>query len=231
MDPGIVVVFITAATAAVVSSLSYGIRSWHAWQLEKAERHVQMVLHLQTLAVRLRTARSIFLTQNLLRNRFHATLQSDQFGDRPVPAGYEALMTAAHSTFTDEQKELHALLRGMTQLALRPANLALTEWLASDTTFKTGAIPISNPVTTLETAAVPIEDPASFSSWLHQLELHLTLWHAKYEYWMADERHALVYLADEQDHGVPFPRGIEEVVDAALEELGQPNLNSIPVPR
>jgi hypothetical protein len=36
--------------------------------------------------------------------------------------------------------------------------------------------------------------------------------------------------ADEVVHGVPFPQGIAGIVDEALDELGQPTVNTIPVP-
>jgi len=42
---------------------------------------------------------------------------------------------------------------------------------------------------------------------LAQLEAHLVLWVAKYEAWISDQpEHALVFLADEEKHGVGFPK-------------------------
>jgi hypothetical protein len=50
--------------------------------------------------------------------------------------------------------------------------------------------------------------------------LHLRLWHAKYEAWIPGHpRHALVYLADEEQHGIGFPGGLDQVVDEVLREL------------
>jgi len=52
---------------------------------------------------------------------------------------------------------------------------------------------------------------------LAELEPHLLMWLAKYAAWIPDSpAHALVYLADEEDHGVPFPKGIERVIEESL---------------
>jgi len=54
----------------------------------------------------------------------------------------------------------------------------------------------------------------------HCLQAHLLLWLAKYEIWIpASPEHALVYLADEKEHGVGFPRGLDELVDATLKRM------------
>ena len=61
------------------------------------------------------------------------------------------------------------------------------------------------------------EDEARLALLLNQLDAHLLLWLAKYEGWIPNRPdHALVYLADEQQHGLGFPRGVDEAVDAAL---------------
>ena len=53
---------------------------------------------------------------------------------------------------------------------------------------------------------------------LNRLDEHVILWLAKYEAWLPDQpAHALVYLDDEERHGVGFPRGLDDAVDAVLE--------------
>jgi hypothetical protein len=43
----------------------------------------------------------------------------------------------------------------------------------------------------------------------------------KYETWIPrNPKHALVYMADEQQHGLGFPDGIDQLVDEVLKELG-----------
>ena len=42
-------------------------------------------------------------------------------------------------------------------------------------------------------------------------------WHAKYEALLPSmPEHALVYLADEEKHGIGFPTGIDKIVAEAL---------------
>jgi hypothetical protein len=66
---------------------------------------------------------------------------------------------------------------------------------------------------------------------LFALEIHLTLWHAKFESWIPGHpEHALVYLDDEKAHGLGFPTpregsdrvamlGVDAEVSRALKEL------------
>ena len=58
---------------------------------------------------------------------------------------------------------------------------------------------------------------------LNTLDAHLLLWLAKYETWIPEHPdNALVYLADEEQHGVPFPHGIEDTVGDVLVQRGDP---------
>jgi hypothetical protein len=217
MDPELIAVLLTVAGAALFGAIGYTVRSVHGWRNGIAERHAQMVGRLQSLAALLRTSGSIFEAQAEQRNRLHSLVREKPEVKAVAEQGYEAIFASAYGTFTDAEKELHGLIRSMTVNAVRPVNSALSSWLDEDSYFKT--------------VTAPLKDAEKLSRWLHQLELHLTLWHAKYDYWMEDPRHSLVYLGDEADHGVPFPRGIEKVVDEALRELGQPNFDTLPVPR
>jgi hypothetical protein len=47
------------------------------------------------------------------------------------------------------------------------------------------------------------------------------LWRDKYTVWMKNEKHCVVYLDDEERHGVSFPKGIEDLVDEALAKLAK----------
>jgi hypothetical protein len=61
------------------------------------------------------------------------------------------------------------------------------------------------------------EDQAKFATLLNQLDSHLLLWFAKYEAWLPNQpNHALVYLDDEEQHGLKFPHGIEEMLGVVL---------------
>jgi hypothetical protein len=75
----------------------------------------------------------------------------------------------------------------------------LSLWLKNDTYFKAQKQTNSNLGILAEKLA--------------QVEIHLLLWEAKYQLWIPDHpEHALVYLADEKEHGIGFPKGIDEVL-------------------
>jgi hypothetical protein len=117
--------------------------------------------------------------------------------------GYERTFSKAYKVFTPEEKELHAIIRSITIHSLCTTNQSLSDWLKNDTYFK---------------AQRPSKGIyGELAMQLATLEAHLILWHAKYETWIPETpEHALVYLADEEKHGVGFPSGIDEIVRKTL---------------
>jgi hypothetical protein len=114
---------------------------------------------------------------------------------------------------------------------MRPLNLKLTKWLRSDREFRTarasrrGARGVGESRTS---AALPTDssnaDKRDFhdagvhlANQLNHLDIHLTLWHAKFKAWMHDPRHALIYMDDEQDEGVQFPDGLDQAIEQMLQ--------------
>ena len=103
-----------------------------------------------------------------------------------------------------EELRLHSLVRAYTVHTLKPLNDKLLDWLRSDEHSA-----VSPPAT------VAIGELAVY---LPRLEVHLLLWRAKYEQWMpTSPDHCLVYLADEESHGVGFPHGGTALVAALLD--------------
>jgi len=82
-------------------------------------------------------------------------------------------------------------------------DLALLAWLRSDAYFK---------------AQFQRDDEyGKLAKLLSQLQVHLLLWMSKFEMWIPGRpEHALVYMADEEAHGIAFPAGIDEVVASLL---------------
>src|SRR5207244_2935170 len=121
--------------------------------------------------------------------------------------GYERVFSKAYDLLTADEKELHAIIRSITVNSLRPTNQSLLEWLRRDTHFR---------------AQRPGKGVlGQLAHKLAALEAHLILWHAKYEAWIPDTpQHALVYLADEEAHGIGFPSGIDALVDQNLSQSG-----------
>jgi hypothetical protein len=115
--------------------------------------------------------------------------------------GYEEFIAKAYSSMTAEEKELHGIIRGLTEHMKRPVNLAMLKWIQDDNFFKSRA------GNNLE---------GQFAKSLGQLEIHLMMWNAKYEVWIPHQlSHALVYLDDEHQHGIAFPK----IIDQQAEEM------------
>src|SRR5262249_55881562 len=146
---------------------------------------------------------AVYRVQAVLRDRlFNAVRKRDQELAK-ITSGYEAVFEAAFSTMTEAERQLHAVVRGYTVNGLKPLTEAMAKGLQADTEFK------------LATSRRPSD--VNVARHLAKLEPHLLMWLAKYAAWIPDSpAHALVYLADEEDHGVPFPKGIERTIEESL---------------
>ena len=120
--------------------------------------------------------------------------------------GYEATIERCYGVMNTSEKTLHGIIRAYTEFSIRPVNDAVANWLRADQLFLTGSVMYQNS-----------ED---LTEKLRLLEIHLLLWRAKYEYWIPNKpEHALVYMADENAHGLGFPPGTDDAVKSALDEL------------
>ncbi len=120
-----------------------------------------------------------------------------------IDKGYEAVFSAAFPTLTAEERELHSVIRAYTVEGLKPLNRAIADWLQADTEFKVA-----------RSRKAGCQDLARK---LAALEPHLLMWLAKYAAWIPDTpAHALIYLGDEANHGVPFPKGVERDIEQVL---------------
>ena len=60
----------------------------------------------------------------------------------------------------------------------------------------------------------------TFLNRLPQLRNHLNDWFDIYEgLFLKDEKHSLIYTADEKEHGIGFPTGIEDTLREAIASL------------
>ena len=190
-----------AVLTAALATLGYVGREIFDWvasvRTAKAVRQAKLV-QLSSLLLATRVA---FLVQNDHAKRLQELIKKNH-ADIPASSnGYEHFFASVFPKFTDGERELHDIIRAITVNTLRPTNQALLEWVRQDTVFKGRR---QGPIGLLARK-------------LADLEAHLLLWHAKYEIWIPGKpHHALVYMADEQAHGLGFPSGIDEVVEQAL---------------
>ena len=158
---------------------------------------------LVTLLSLLNGSAAVFRTQAFLRDQLFASLAQRYPSLNDDRGGYEAAFSRAFPTFTDDERKLHTVIRGYTIGGLKPLNESILKWLQADTEFK---------LSRSRNQAL-----RSLAQQLSALEPHLLMWLAKYSAWIPDApSNALVYLNDEEAHGVRFPTGIEDTIRAVL---------------
>lgn len=151
----------------------------------------------------LRASRAVFEVQNELARRLESSLAKSQPGMRlPTEPNFEDIFVAGYVGATPAELELHGLIRSMTMTAMLDLNEKMLAWLGVDTYFKGQSYSRGA--------------RGALAGKLAALEAHLLMWRAKQAYWMKDSRHAVVYLADEAQHGVGFPSGLDEAVKGML---------------
>jgi hypothetical protein len=189
---------------AGLAALGYvGKELWRSLRERSAELRARRA-RLHQLQALLRASRAVFVVQNLQAQRLAERLLRSQPDKAPEEPGYERLFAAHYETFDEDDKDLHGLIRVYTERGLHPLNQAMLRWLQEDTDHRTPDGKSGK--------------EAELSELLNQLDAHLLLWLAKYEAWIPNRPdHALVYLADEERHGLGFPRKIDEAISAVLQ--------------
>ena len=188
-----------AALAAIGYVAKEIVASVREWRQEEAERRVR----LHQLEALLNASQGAFQAQSALRNRLAARLKTRFRDELPAEPGYERLFTQYYERLDPDEKDLHSVIRAYTQHVVRPLNAAMRTWLQDDVEYR------------LSRGKEGAE--AKLCQQLNTLDAHLLLWLAKYEAWIPDHPdHALVYLADEEEHGRAFPTGIEGTLAEVL---------------
>jgi hypothetical protein len=197
----------TAMAGAVIAALGYvaklAIEGWSGWRRERAKR-LRKLLELSSL---LHASSEAYFYQRRLVDRLEQSLRVNHPEIAYDQSGFERHFAEAFGVFTRDEAELHGLIRSMTEHSFRPINQAMSAWLQSDVTYRT--------------APGAKGTRGQLAVRLNRLDTHLRLWHAKYEAWIPNHpQHALVYLADEEKHGIGFPPGLDDAVEKLLAELG-----------
>jgi len=190
---------LTAAIAAAGYIAKLLIDTIKNIRAEKRERRT----HLLELYALLRAGNVAFNVQKENRTRLMELINVHHADLIKGKVGFEEIMEAAYNSFGDKEKELHTIIRAITVHTICSLNAAMLEWLKKDTYYKSHKHNNNN--------------LSRLSQSLMALEAHLYLWNAKYAIWIPKHpAHALVYLADEQKHGVVFPKGIDILIEKEL---------------
>jgi len=183
-----------ALLAALIAALGFVGKTAADLVLRLRETARARKTQLTELYALLRAGDVAFWVQRELRKRLAAQLRARLPATSDLPPGFDRLFAATYSVMTEEERQLFTLIRAITVYTFRPLNGSLLEWLRADRYFR--AIPPTH------------RRLGRLALFLAQLEAHLVLWLAKYEAWIPDHpEHALVFLADEEQHGVGFPKG------------------------
>ena len=124
---------------------------------------------------------------------------------RSIPLTAPLLLSWA--TWSVMRRQYHSLLSSMRTL---PGRAAASGRYGPALLFARG----------IDTPARPRPQRRTLSLGFGQLEIHLLLWRAKFEYWIPNNpEHCVVYMADEKKHGLGFPPKTDDAVETVLQEL------------
>lgn len=193
----------TALIGGLIALIGYIGKNLQEWVKKLKDLKQRKYARLVELNSLLSASFDVFSKQLEISNMLIKRLQIRVRVDFEIERGYEKLISKTFSQFNQDEKDLHAIIRGYT-IALLDLNTAMLSWLKKDYSFKT----------TPRKKGVLL----SFAKKLNLLESHLYLWIAIYNVWIPNNpNHALVYLNDEEHRGTPFPVGIEKELGEILE--------------
>ena len=197
----------TALLAAALATLGFVGKQIVEWIASvNTARRVRRTRLVSLLSL-LNGSAAVYRVQAELRDRLVAAVAKRNPELTQGQSGFNAVFSSAFPHMNDDERQLHSLIRGYTIYGLKPLNDSMIHWLQADTEFKVARTRRSVDV--------------MLARQLGALEAHLLMWIAKYSAWIPETpAHALVYLADEESHGVPFPSGLERTIEQALGVTG-----------
>ncbi|MFZ5910703.1 MAG: hypothetical protein ACOYYU_11880 [Chloroflexota bacterium] len=197
----------TAVVGAVVAAIGYVAKLIVEWLAQVNEKRRARRARLAALYSLLRAGRVAVVIQAKHRDRLQALIEArdPMLVESTIAQGYDKVFETVYAGMTSEERVLHVMIRTITENTLHPINNLLLEWVRNDDYFKAHTWGRGN--------------RKALADNLSLLEAHLVLWLAKYKVWIPEHpEHALVYMADEQDHGVGFPNRLQDAVEAVLKK-------------
>jgi hypothetical protein len=197
-----------AVIGALIAAIGFVAKSLYELWLNVQKIKAARLAGIIDLSVFLTASRIMFLVQNGQAQDLLKLLRKNHPNEIEVEKGFEANFAKLYDQFLPEELDLHGQIRNWTEYCLRPVNTAILDWLKNDTLFRTSYI-------TANDARKRI-----LAERLIQLQAHLVLWHGKYDAWIPNHpKHALVYLADEEQHGIAFPMGLDRLIQDVMSDL------------
>ena len=202
--------FAQSILAGAAATAGYLGKAIHDHFRQRRTHRANNIRELRQLAAVLRESDSVFDGQKYLVHRLIDMLESNHKDVIAKAVGFDDKFRAAYSAMNQDELELHALIRSATTNSVNRLNQAMKAWLERNEQ-------LLEDLAASETLQRLEED-------LSQLELHLNQWFDKYNAFIPnDPPRALVYLADEKQQGVAFPRRLRKSLAAIIAELtGRP---------
>jgi len=190
----------------------FGFLAKYGWDYFQSKRQIQKerIKKLEILKGLLTESGNLFLMQNKLLRRLVSIVSERLKTTTPESISYQSFICEHYELMDEQERDMHSVIRGTTMNSMKIVNAEILKWLKEDNEFKINSV-----------RYVRDTFGDSFAKQLGRLELHLNLWHDKYSVWMENEKHCVVYMDDDEKHGVGFPKGIELVVDLCLKELSE----------
>ncbi len=170
----------------------------------KREQQKKLVKNLQSLYVKLMDAKEMFDLQKDKRDKLKKMLAENhqeevKRGIAKDYVGYNDLFKKLYPIFTEREKELHLLIRGVSE-SMRKINEEIRDWLGKDYL--------------LRIQESKMDGMKELEEMLGTLRKHLNGWFAIYKgMFLNDNRYSLIYTADEWEHATGFPIGIERKLE------------------
>jgi len=210
---------ITILVGLISTILGYCIRLIIDALKNKRLRQKKLLNNLRSLSLKLSDAREMFRLQANKRNILVDMVKKNhkqeiESGIAKDYVGYNDLFKKLYPILTEREKELHLLLRGLSE-SLKKINEEIRDWLGKDYLLKI--------------QEVQTEEMNDFRKMLGILRKHLNGWFAIYKgMFLHDKRNSLIYTADEWEHATNFPRGIDEKLRNIIKSLifGKKNVQS-----
>jgi hypothetical protein len=195
----------TALLGAIIAALGYVAKLFLEYLGDlRSMKHTRRARLVELYSILL-AGKAAYNVQCENRDRLLDTIIQRNPDVKAKGIGFEKVFASVYPTMTEDEKSLHSIIRAITESTLYPLNESALNWLREDTYFKA--------ITHKKI------EKSQLVAYLIKLEAHLLLWFAKYKVWIPDHpEHSLVYLVDEEKHGVGFPVGIEKIVENYLRQ-------------
>lgn len=145
-----------------------------------------------------------YISQNLQRDRLYGMLHQNH--EIPNYRGFNDLFYQLRDQMRKEERELFQIIRGTTELSIFRNNERVREWIDENPLFQ----------------FLPEETPSSYKleEDILQLKIHFNSWFPKYyNVFKNDKKESLVYLNDEFEQGIGFPKTLMQSVLNVISEL------------